>query len=200
MTPKIKLLILTILAIPTLVYGDAAMIGSLCNQSSGGGGSSCSGDYGYTTAGGTDDQGNSAGDTFCTRIALSCNGTVSSASVYGQWAGDSSKEWEFALYDDAGSGADPNNLLGNYGANFDSGSGTAKWMTDSSIGEVITGSPSYVWLCWMIEASITELEYNSSGSTPARYSSQTWGTWPDPWPTSTDTEYTTRDYSLYITF
>lgn len=158
-----------------------------------GGGASCSGNYGYTTTPGTwTGWGYGAGSIMICRIPLSCNGTIASISAYLEY---SHLAVTACLYEDDGSGTDPAALIGSYGsATYGS---PAAWRTDSSVGAVITGTPTYIWAGFQKQNGTTGW-YFDTGSIPYREYTGTYGVFPDPWPTGSDNAGT-MDLGCYVT-
>lgn len=172
---------------------QSAGIGSVTESSD------LTGNYGYESIGASNTN-PGIGTIVCARTTIGGNGTIGSMVFYGQWASDSGSEVEFGIYSDNGSGTDPDTLIGNYGAFYDAASSTSKWMTDATIAETISNSPTYLWRCLQFEANAIEYNYDTGGSTPSRSYTGTFGTWPATWPTGSDTENSDRDYSSYLIF
>ena len=184
-------------SITTSSIRDGVTLGTIDGVDIAGSGG-CSGTYGFDAGANIDNV--NANLILCVRVPLNCSGTISSLEFYAAFIDNSTREVEFALYEDNGSGTDPGDLINQYGAFFDSGiGGTPGWAVDSTVSETIAGDPAYVWVAVGFEADTSRFYYGSSSSEESREASSTFGTFPDPWPTGTDTEYT-RDYSVRINF
>ena len=170
------------------------------DPSAGGGGSGCSGDYGFTTIGSKSDPGND-GIIVLYRISLGCSGTISSISGYMVAYDTPTHQLEFCIYADNGSGTDPAGLLGHYGQFYDSNSyPNPIWVVDSTVSQSITGDPSYIWVGWQSQEG-DNCKHNriANASSEERKYQGTWGTFPDPWPTASDIEEN-FDVEVYVTF
>jgi hypothetical protein len=129
--------------------------------------------FGTTTVGANTDSGNSNNVT-CNRYASSSSGKLSSLSVrVGNI--DSAKAYSLAIYANSSSNT-PTTLLGSATGTLTAN--TWNTLTISSAPSITAGT-NY-WLCY--NSSSTKSAYNNmryaSGSTPAIYKAQKYGTWP----------------------
>lgn len=145
---------------------------------------------GTTTIGGSTDSGDSNSIT-CNRYTASASGTVSSLSVNVATIDTTNKTYSLAVYADSNSS--PTTLLG-------SATGTLlanSWNT-LPVSAPITVGNSY-WLCYnsnSTKATMNNMKY-ASGTVPAIYKDQTYGTWPSTFGT-VGAKWNAK-YSIYAT-
>src|SRR5450631_1284633 len=145
---------------------------------------------GTTAVGGSTDTGD-GGSITCNRYGATGSGAVSSMSVSVGTVDPSSKGYSLAIYGDASS--NPSSLLGSATGTLTANS----WNTLSVSAPVTSGG--YYWLCY--NSSTSNSAYNNvrytSGSTPAIYKAQAYGTWPSTF--GTVGSRWTDSYSIYAT-
>lgn len=167
-------------------------------------GLTCSGDYGDIStyaSNGTDGQ--TAGVIVLARVAVGCSGTISSITETIYYADISTRQIEYTIYADDGTGTDPAALLGSYGQIYDAGSASiGVAITDSTVSQSITGSPTYIWVGYQKQVDSTSLYRGNTGAgtTETRIYQGTWGTFPATWPTGSDIAENNRDRAIYVTF
>lgn len=145
---------------------------------------------GTTTIGGSTDSGDSNSIT-CNRYSASATGTVSSVSVNVATIDTTNKAYSLAVYADNNSA--PTTLLG-------SATGTLvanSWNTLPVSAPITIGS-SY-WLCYnsnSTKSTMNNMKY-ASGTVPAIYKDQSYGTWPSTFGT-VGAKWNAK-YSIYAT-
>lgn len=147
--------------------------------------------FGTTTVGASTDTGMGNSIT-CNRYAAGSSGTLSSFSVRVGNVDSAANAYSLAIYANSTSNA-PTTKLGSA-----TGTLTANaWNTLSISAPIVAGS-NY-WLCY--NTKTTKAAYNNikyaSGSTPAIYKAQTYGTWPSTF--GTVGASWTSAYSVYAT-
>lgn len=148
--------------------------------------------HGLTTSGSTTDSGDS---NFLngTQITTTTGGLLTSISVYvGTTIGTNpNNSFQVAIYSDS-SGV-PGTLIAN------SSSGTlAAGLNTASVSAVLAPSTSY-WLMYNTNGSSSSqnnLKYNTTGTSRISSATQTFGTWPSTFPSSTSANVT---FSIYAT-
>lgn len=162
----------------------------------GGGGTTCSGDYGNTgTAGSSLIVGNLV--AYCNRVAFSC-GANATATVRArcQRSGGTYMYFKTALYED--DGGEPGDLIAS--ASSSSNCPTSIAWVSNSLTVNDTSNSEYRWLCFL-NADNAAGYYDTTGSSGGTLRYDTFGSfsWPSTWDTAGDTSGTTS-YSMYITF
>ena len=169
------------------------------SEETGGGGTTCSGDYGDTSTSSTSHTPNDSGFIVICRIPLGCNGIIDELNAYMDDVDSVNREVHFLLYHDNGSGTDPAGFIWSCGKN-DNTTSVPAWIYRVNSCYEVTGSPSFIWSGVQFEADADMEIFYDAGSMECRTYSGTWEDPPDPWPTASDTAYSDRAYSINITF
>ena len=170
-----------LIGVTALAFGSANLSGTASATTS---------TIGTTAVGSSTDTGD-GGSITCNRYGATGSGAVSSMSVNVGAVDASSKGYSLAIYSDASS--NPSSLLGSATGTLAANS----WNTLSVSATVTSGG--YYWLCY--NSSTSNSAYNNlrytSGSTPAIYKAQSYGTWPASF--GTVGSQWTDNYSIYAT-
>jgi hypothetical protein len=170
-----------LIGVTALAFGSANLSGTASATTS---------TIGTTAVGSSTDTGD-GGSITCNRYGATGSGAVSSMSVNVGAVDASSKGYALAIYSDASS--NPSSLLGSATGTLAANS----WNTLSVSATVTSGG--YYWLCY--NSSTSNSSYNNlrytSGSTPAIYKAQSYGTWPASF--GTVGSQWTDNYSIYAT-
>src|ERR1035438_9415584 len=170
-----------LIGVTALAFGSANLSGTASATTS---------TIGTTAVGSSTDTGD-GGSITCNRYGATGSGAVSSMSVNVGAVDASSKGYSLAIYGDASS--NPSSLLGSATGTLAANS----WNTLSVSATVTSGG--YYWLCY--NSSTSNSSYNNlrytSGSTPAIYKAQSYGTWPASF--GTVGSQWTDNYSIYAT-
>ena len=170
-----------LIGVTALAFGSANLSGTASATTS---------TIGTTAVGSSTDTGD-GGSITCNRYGATGSGAVSSMSVNVGAVDASSKGYSLAIYGDASS--NPSSLLGSATGTLAANS----WNTLSVSATVTSGG--YYWLCY--NSSTSNSAYNNlrytSGSTPAIYKAQSYGTWPASF--GTVGSQWTDNYSIYAT-